>query len=316
MKATLLVAALCAAPALSKPLVHAHKKRDWDFVTDYETTYTTVTAAAPTGGSGNYGWWSHWGSWGHPAASQTAPAEAFTTVYTTMTGPAVPVVTNTPMDEGTPTFAPTTTAAPAAPVTTDWSSSAAPAAPAPASSSAAAVTGGVSQGTGPGGLDIAAMLEQHNNHRRNSTDIPDLVWSTDMANIAAQIASSCVYAHNTQAGGGGYGQNIGAGASPSDSPGMITNSMFNGEINWYPQPYGNNNPDMTNFEHWGHYSQIMWKSTTSVGCAIQDCSGQGLANTGSGVEPWFLVCNYDPPGNFGGEYANVGAPAGQPSVTV
>ena len=111
--------------------------------------------------------------------------------------------------------------------------------------------------------------------------------------------------------------------------------MHNNEIGYYPLPYGNNNPDMTNFEKWGHYSQIVWKSTTSVGCATQYCPN-GLANTGSGVSPYFTVCNYSPPGmpnsltqvhvddrltsitgNFGGQYANVGAPTGGvPNVVV
>jgi hypothetical protein len=71
--------------------------------------------------------------------------------------------------------------------------------------------------------------------------------------------------------------------------------MYDNEIGFYPTPYGNNNPDMTNFEKWGHYSQIVWKSTTSVGCATQYCPN-GLANTGTGVSPYFTVCNYSPPG--------------------
>ncbi|KIW21141.1 hypothetical protein PV08_01721 [Exophiala spinifera] len=158
------------------------------------------------------------------------------------------------------------------------------------------------------------ILDSHNIHRRNSS-VPDLTWSDNMASIAAQIAASCVYAHDTSTGGGGYGQNIGAGAAPSDVPGMITNEMYNNEINWYPLPYGVE-PDMTNFEKWGHYSQIVWKSTTSVGCATQYCPN-GLANTGGGVSPYFTVCNYSPPGNFGGEYAaNVLQPLGEPTVTL
>lgn len=82
---------------------------------------------------------------------------------------------------------------------------------------------------------------------------------------------------------------------PSDVPAMITNEMYNNEINYYPLPYGDANPDMSEFEMWGHYSQIMWASTTSVGCATQYCPG-GLANTGSDVSPYFTVCNYSPPG--------------------
>ena len=48
----------------------------------------------------------------------------------------------------------------------------------------------------------------------------------------------------------------------------------------------------------GHYTQVVWRSTTSVGCAIQRCA------TGSpfGGSTWFFaVCNYVPPGNFVGE---------------
>ena len=96
---------------------------------------------------------------------------------------------------------------------------------------------------------------------------------------------------------------------------MINNEMYNDEIEYYPTPYGIE-PDMSNFEKWGHYSQIVWKSTTQVGCYTQYCSN-GLANTGGGVSPYFTVCNYSPPGNFGGEYgANVGQPGDMPTVTL
>jgi hypothetical protein len=39
-------------------------------------------------------------------------------------------------------------------------------------------------------------------------------------------------------------------------------------------------------------TQIVWKETTSVGCATVDCSASGLANTGGNVAPYFTVCNY------------------------
>jgi Cysteine-rich secretory protein family len=71
--------------------------------------------------------------------------------------------------------------------------------------------------------------------------------------------------------------------------------MYNDEIGFFPLPYGQAQPDMSNFESWGHFSQIVWQSTTSVGCATVNCPN-GLANTGAGVAPWFTVCNYSPPG--------------------
>lgn len=138
------------------------------------------------------------------------------------------------------------------------------------------------------------ILRQHNLHRGNHS-ASDLVWDDRLASIAQEIASSCTYAHNVQAGGGGYGQNIGAGAPDDEIEKMITNQMYNYEIEYYPGYDGE--PDMTNFEKWGHFSQIVWKATTSVGCYTQHCTG-GLAGVGSHVSPYFTVCNYAPQGEY------------------
>lgn len=195
--------------------------------------------------------------------------------------------------------------------------------------------------TVPGSSDgstnyITPIIAQHNNHRANHT-VKDLSWDNGLASTAQTIAQSCVYAHNTTANGGGYGQNIGAGYYPSQVPAMLTNGMYNGEINYYPgYVYPNNgtgDPDMTNFSRWGHFSQIVWNSTTKVGCYTQYCPG-GLANTPSNVRPYFTVCNYSPPGksqprpswsnytniisgNYRNRFAmNVFAPKGNPTVVI
>jgi len=109
--------------------------------------------------------------------------------------------------------------------------------------------------------------------------------------------------------GGGYGQNIGAGYTPNQVGVMITNDMYNGEFSNYPGPYGQDNIDLSNFNSFGHFTQIVWKSTTLVGCATVNCPG-GLQ--GASFTPWFTVCNYYPAGNFVGQYSNVGAPLGGP----
>lgn len=55
----------------------------------------------------------------------------------------------------------------------------------------------------------------------------------------------------------------------------------------------------------GHYTQLVWKNTTSVGCGATQCSNDGP----NGVKGWFLVCEYSPRGNVVGAFSeNVGKP--------
>ena len=53
-------------------------------------------------------------------------------------------------------------------------------------------------------------------------------------------------------------------------------------------------------EQTGHFTQLVWKATTSVGCGRVDC-GEGGAN--GAAQGWFVVCEYYSAGNVEGEYA-------------
>jgi hypothetical protein len=81
---------------------------------------------------------------------------------------------------------------------------------------------------------------------------------------------------------------------------VITELFYNNEVGNFDGLYGQGTPSNINdgsaFDGWGHFSQIVWKSTTQIGCATYDCSGRGLANTGGSVPPHFTVCNYKPAG--------------------
>ena len=51
-------------------------------------------------------------------------------------------------------------------------------------------------------------------------------------------------------------------------------------------------------EQTGHFTQLVWKSTNSVGCAAVNCSA---SNTGDITNGYYLVCEYYPAGNIVGQ---------------
>jgi pathogenesis-related protein 1 len=44
----------------------------------------------------------------------------------------------------------------------------------------------------------------------------------------------------------------------------------------------------------GHYTQIVWADTQRVGCGVATCNMLGTRGQ-------FVVCDYEPPGNFVGQ---------------
>jgi len=311
--------ALAAAALVAGALAVPYQKRDivvdYDYVTvtnvvtvtaGAEATTSVEAAAAVVSSSSSskhkHHWWTKSTVASSAAATSVAPAPSSSEAPASSAAPA-PSSYEAPSSSAEPTtptstyVAPTTsTSVYVAPTTTSeapsstWSSSAAPASSAPASSAA----------SGPLTEYSAIAVHHHNIHRANHTS-PDVTWDDTLASTAADIAASCVYAHDVEKNGGGYGQNIAAGVESNNISAIITDLFYNGEVGWYDGLYNKAQPDMTNFEKWGHFSQIVWKSTTKIGCATQHCP-KGLANVGTDVSPYFTVCNYSPPGNYANEY--------------
>ena len=261
MKTTFFTLSMLGALALASPI----KEEKRYYITTWELDTQTITVTAARG----------WRSWGRPTSVTANQISAIT--------PSASSVATAASFSPIPTSIPTSVS-----VVTTSSSSPPPPVAAPSSTSAPVTSvnsGSVSSYADP-------IIRQHNLHRANHS-APDISWDQGLADIAQQIAQSCVYAHDVKTGGGGYGQNIGAGAPPDEINAMITNQMYNNEMMLYPG-YGSE-PDRSNFEKWGHFSQIVWRETTSVGCYTQHCPN-GLGNTGSSVSPYFTVCNYKPSG--------------------
>lgn len=170
------------------------------------------------------------------------------------------------------------------------------------------------------GAYSAVMLAYHNIHRLNHS-ASALEWDDELAGYAENTANGCVFEHDMKQGNGGYGQNLASWGATSDIDGLknkaaaggITNQWYNNEMaNW--AFYGQENPpaDM-NIDLYGHFTQVVWKDSTKVGCATVKCP----AGTVLSFPSWYTVCNYNPQGNFGGRYGdNVLKPKGEKRVTV
>ncbi len=132
----------------------------------------------------------------------------------------------------------------------------------------------------------AMTQEMLNAHNRWRTDLglKPLRWSPRLANYAQQwanyLAASGKFEHRQQQQ---YGENLFFGSGRRWSATEVVNSWGN-EVKDY------NYTKNTCRSVCGHYTQIVWRNTTEVGCAV--------ARKGR-EEYW--VCNYNPPGNYIGQ---------------
>jgi len=145
---------------------------------------------------------------------------------------------------------------------------------------------------------LDGMTEAHNDVRSSATPVPDpalaaLCWSESVAAVAQAWADNCTWQHNP--GRGFLGENIFAGSGNwLSSAALSAVNLWAAEAAYYD--YETN--ACASGEVCGHYTQIVWRSSEKVGCGITLC------NTGSpfGGGAWtFVVCNYDPPGNWVGQ---------------
>jgi pathogenesis-related protein 1 len=158
-------------------------------------------------------------------------------------------------------------------------------------------TGGGSGGSGacghtgePEPASVAGITAAHNEARCAAgadPAIPPLAWSSSLAAVAQAYADQlaaqgCDLVHS----GGPYGENLFAGTG-SYAGDFVVDAWMSEDTCFTYTTF----PDCCSCTC-GHLTQVLWRESTGLGCAVSSCSG------GSG-EVW--VCNYDPPGNYLGE---------------
>ena len=134
----------------------------------------------------------------------------------------------------------------------------------------------------------AAILNSTNAYRAEY-NASAVSWNTTLASYASSYLArdGCVFQHS----GGPYGENLAMGY-----PNATASVQAWGNEAAH---YNFKNPGFA--ESTGHFTQLVWQNTTATGCACSLCGESG----------WFVVCEYWPPGNVIGEFAQeVLAPVG------
>ncbi len=139
---------------------------------------------------------------------------------------------------------------------------------------------------------VSIILTLHNQERA-AVGVPPLTWSDTLASHAQPWADN-VYAtgdasHSSgRADFGFYGENMARGGGPSyATPSWLAQTWANEKSGYVP---GTPASDST-----GHYTQMVDKQSTEVGCGFTSGPG-GLYAEYGGTN--VLVCQYTPPGNW------------------
>lgn len=161
---------------------------------------------------------------------------------------------------------------------------------------------GPAQATLSSGVDYQnAVLYHHNAARANHRAAP-LVWNTTCEQNARIAAQTCNFAHYIPPGVRN-GQNLfTVSGSAFNVTAGITESWYKGELPFMTGSFGLASLSDDVFHQVGHFTQVVWQDTTSVGCVSIDCGANMKVGGAPSSLNKFTVCNYAPPGNIGGQY--------------
>ncbi|MBL7977825.1 MAG: hypothetical protein JNN12_05745 [Bacteroidetes Order II. Incertae sedis bacterium] len=150
-------------------------------------------------------------------------------------------------------------------------------------------------------VQATALLDAHN-RVRIAEGVPIAGWETTLADFAQQWANQlaqngCRMQHRPREGTWKqrYGENLFMQQSTGSLAGFnyqqVVQAWADEKQHYTPGPLRDfsSYPDQV-----GHYTQVIWATSTQLGCGVSTCQVGGW-NT------LLVVCNYNPPGNYIGQ---------------
>jgi hypothetical protein len=140
----------------------------------------------------------------------------------------------------------------------------------------------------------ARLLAAHN-RERSAAGIAPLAWNPELAagaaQWAAQLARTNAFDHSSaeDAAGEPLGENLFMGTRGAYPPEEMVGMWVAEKSHFKPGVFPDNSRTGA-MEDVGHYTQLMWRDTRQVGCAVAPSRNDE-----------FLVCRYAQAGNVEGE---------------
>ncbi|XP_036442468.1 cysteine-rich secretory protein LCCL domain-containing 2 [Colossoma macropomum] len=155
--------------------------------------------------------------------------------------------------------------------------------------------------------DREEILVLHNKLRGGvyptASNMEYMVWDDELERSATHWAEQCQWEHGPQDLLMSIGQNLAVHWGRYRSPAYHVQAWYD-EVKDYTYPYPHECnpwcPERCSGPMCTHYTQLVWATTSRVGCAVHICPRMNVWG-----EIWenavYLVCNYSPKGNWIGE---------------